>query len=186
MERGFPAGSNVVTLHAAATTSNVNTARASTEEVAVETLNRFARIMTGNYGNIFYAFNPDSVPGIVLMPRGIAQGLSTLGWSKEKVKTYLWENSKVPWTVINGDSVNFELGKDNIKPYAKHGEAWPLAANPRNLMIVVAGGEQSGHGYWMRYGPGPIMPTSAEIKLPRNWGELLKKAEEDFGPPPFG
>jgi hypothetical protein len=51
-------------------------------------------------------------------------------------------------------------------------------------MIVVAGGEQSGHAYWMRYGPGPITPTSAEINLPANWSELLKRAEEDLGPVP--
>ena len=182
MERGFPAGSNIVTLHAAATTSNVNTTRASTEKVAIETLNRFARIMSGNYGNIFGDFNPDSVPGVVLMPRGIAQGLSSLGWTKEKVKTFLWENSKVPWEVIKEDSVIFATGEENLKAYK--GKAWPLAAAPENIMIVVAGGEQSGHGYWMRYGPGPITPTSAEIKLPVNWGALLKKAEEDFGPSP--
>ena len=59
-----------------------------------------------------------------------------------------------------------------------------MAADPKNIMIVVAGGEQSGHGYWMRYGFGPITPTSAEIQLPANWGELLKKAEEDLDPLP--
>ena len=182
MERGFPAGSNIVTLHAVATTSNVNTARASTEKVAVETLNRFARIMAGNYGNIFGEFNPKSVLGIALMPRGIARGLSSLGWSKEKVKAFLWENSKVPWEVIKEDSVIFATGEENLKAYK--GKAWPLAAGPENIMIVVAGGEQSGHGYWMRYGPGPIAPTSEEIRLPANWGELLKKAEEDLGPSP--
>ena len=111
-ERGFPAGSNVVTLHAVATTSNVNTAQASTEEVAVETLNRFARVMGGNYGNIFGDFNANSVPGIVLIPRGIAQGLSSLGWSKDRVKAFLWENSKVPWAVIKADSIIFKTGEE--------------------------------------------------------------------------
>ena len=138
--------------------------------------------MSGNYGNIFGDFNPKSVPGVVLIPRGIAQGLSSLGWSKERVKTFLWENSKVPWEVIKEDSVIFATGEENLKAYK--GKAWPLAAAPENIMIVVAGGEQSGHGYWMRYGSGPITPTSAEIKLPVNWGALLKKAEEDLGPFP--
>jgi hypothetical protein len=183
VERGFAVGSNVVTIHSAATTSNVNTTRASTEKVAVETLNRFARIMAGNYGNIFGDFNPESVPGVVLIPRGIAQGLASLGWSKERVKAYLWENSKVPYEVIKSDSVIFATGEEILKSYVKKGEAWPLAAKTKNIMIVVAGGEQSGHGYWMRYGPGPIMPTSEEIQLPTKWEELLKKAEDDLGPP---
>ncbi len=59
-----------------------------------------------------------------------------------------------------------------------------MAADPKNIMVVVAGGEQSSHGYWMRYGLGLNMPTSEEIKLPSNWGDLLKKAEDDFGPLP--
>ena len=183
-ERGFPAGSNVVTLHAVATTSNINLAQASTTEVAIETLDRFARAMAGNYGNVFQHFGPNSMPGIVLMPRGIARGLSALGWSKEKVKTLLWERSKVPWSVIKADSLTYESAKSFLKSYVKEGEGWPLAAEPKNIMIVVAGGEQSGHGYWMRMGVGPTSPTSAEIKLPTNWGELLKKAEQDFGPTP--
>ena len=135
-------------------------------------------------GNVFGGFNPNSVPGVVLIPRGIAQGLASLGWSKERLKTFLWENSKVPWAVIKADTLNFEDGEDNMKPYVKEGEAWPLAANPKNIMIVVAGGEQSGHAYWMRRGSGPITPTSAEIEIPANWGELLKQAEEDLGLPP--
>lgn len=52
-------------------------------------------------------------------------------------------------------------------------------------MIVVAGGDQSGHGYWMQAGySGDFKPASKEIKLPANWDDLLKQAEEDLGPPP--
>jgi len=185
VERGFAAGSNVVTVHSAATTSNVNTARSSTEKVAIETLNRLARIMAGNYGNIFGDFNANSSPGVALMPRGIAEGLAALGWTKEKVKAYLWEHSKVPYEVISADSVIFATGEETFKSIVKVGDPWPLAADPRNIIIVVAGGEQSGHCYWMRYGPGPKNPTSAEIQLPRNWAALLHKAEEDFGPVPI-
>ena len=84
--------------------------------------------------------------------------------------------------MIKEDSVVFATGEEKLKAYK--GKAWPLTADPKNIMIVVAGGEQSGHAYWMRYGPGLITPTSAEIKLPANWGELLKNAEEDLGPVP--
>jgi hypothetical protein len=180
VERGFSSVDNIVTLYSAATTSNVNAARSSTEKVLLETLNRFARIMAGNYGNIFGDFNDKSAPGIVLMPRGIVQGLASLGWSKERVKAYLWENSKVPYEVIKSDSVVFATGQEILKSYVKEGEAWPLASEPKNIMIVVAGGEQSGHGYWLRYGPGPKTPISAEIQLPKNWATLLKEAEEDL------
>ncbi len=187
IERGFPEGSNVVTLHGVAAYSNITGAEASTSEGAVVTLNRFAGVMQGNFGNIFSGFNPESVPGVALIARDTAQDLSSFGWSKEKVQAYLWENSKVPWAVIEKEYKffrRFEHPEALWKPYLKEGKAWPLAADPKNILVVVAGGEQSGHGYWMRYGLGPNMPTSEEIKLPINWGDLLKKAEEDFGPLP--
>lgn len=183
-ERGFPAGSNVVTVHAVATTTNVTSTQASTEEVAVQALNKLARIMGSDYGNMFTNYGPDSVPGIALMPRAIAHGLSAIGWSKEKVKTYLWENSRVPWSVVKADSLLYRRAEETMKSYAAPGEAWPIAASPKNIMIVVAGGEQSGHCYWMRVGCCPIAPASREIRLPANWEALLRRAEEDLGPPP--
>jgi hypothetical protein len=181
VEMGFPSGGNIVTIYSAATTSNVNAARSSTEKVAVETLNRLARIMAGNYGNIFGDFNNNSVPGIVLMPRGIAQGFAALGWSKDSIKAYLWENSKIPYEVIKSDSVVFATGQEILRSYAREGAAWPLASEPKNIMIVIAGGEQAGHCYWLRYGPGPKNPVSAEIQLPTNWAKLMKNAEGDLG-----
>jgi len=35
---------------------------------------------------------------------------------------------------------------------------------------------------WLQVGCCPEQITSAGIKLPANWDELLKKAEEDLGP----
>jgi hypothetical protein len=42
------------------------------------------------------------------------------------------------------------------------------------MMIVVAGGEQSGHGYWMQIGTS-FKPSCKEIKLPPNWDDLVKE-----------
>lgn len=68
-----------------------------------------------------------------------------------------------------------------MKQYVPEGEPWPIAIKPDNLMIVVAGGKQSGHGYWMRMGCCPTQPISTEIELPNNWESLIKKAEDDLG-----
>jgi len=51
-------------------------------------------------------------------------------------------------------------------------------------MLVISGGEQSGHTYWIQGGNGPIAGTDAEIKLPARWNDLLKRAEADIGPAP--
>jgi hypothetical protein len=52
-------------------------------------------------------------------------------------------------------------------------------------MVIVAGGEQSQHGYWMQMGVSGL-PTTAEIKLPaqEKWQELMQHAEKDLGPLP--
>jgi len=41
-------------------------------------------------------FSPTGAPVISLIPRGAAQGLSDLDWTKQKVKTFFGELSKVP------------------------------------------------------------------------------------------
>ena len=58
----------------------------------------------------------------------------------------------------------------------------PIAVAPRNIMVVVAGGEQSGHCYWLRGHGGTYGPCTKEIALPSNWDELLGNSEKDLGP----
>jgi hypothetical protein len=48
----------------------------------------------------------------------------------------------------------------------------------------LAGGDQSGHGYWMQVGHSNYINVSKEIKLLKNWRALLKQAETDLGPIP--
>lgn len=184
VERGFSRGANVITIHAVATSTNISCIHASNEQTVMETLHYFARIMGSDYGNIFLNYFENNAPGILIMPRGIAKGMADAGWTKQKVKEFLWENSKFPWSVMRSDSDVFHRAKDMMKQYVPPGEPWPIAVKPENLMIVVAGGKQSGHGYWMRMGCCPTQPVSMAIALPNNWESLIKKAEEDLGPAP--
>ena len=175
VERGFSKGSNVITIHAVATATNITSIHASNKETVLETLHYFARIMGSDYGNIFLNYYENSAPGILIMPRGIAQGMVDAGWTKKTIKEFLWQNSKFPWSVVTSDSDVFRRAKDTMKQYVPPGEPWPIAVKPDNLMIVVAGGKQSGHGYWMRMGCCPTQPISVEIELPKNWETLIKR-----------
>ncbi len=62
----------------------------------------------------------------------------------------------------------------------------PITREPKNIMIAVAGGLQSGHAYYMHVGCCPNGPSSATINLPAkaNWDALLVEAEGDLGPVP--
>ena len=184
VERGFAPGSNVITLHAIASAVNISSIHASNEQTANETLHYFARIMGSDYANILLNYYENSAPGILLMPRGIAQGIIDAGYTKETIKQFLWEHSKFPWEVVTSDSDVFRRAKGTLLQYVDEGEPWPISIKPEQLMIVVCGGKQSGHGFWMRMGCCPMQPISMEIELPSNWDELIAKSIEDMGPLP--
>jgi hypothetical protein len=184
VERGFTKDSNAITIHAVATSTNITVIHASNEETALETLHHCARIMGSDYGNIFLNYYENSAPGILILPRGIVQGMVDAGWTKKTIKEFLWENSKFPYSVVKSDSELFRRSTGTLQQYVPDGEPWPIAIRPENLIIAVAGGKQSGHGYWMRMGCCPIQPISVEIELPKNWDALINAAEEDLGPIP--
>jgi hypothetical protein len=107
-----------------------------------------------------------------------AKELAKIGWNKEKVKAFLWENSKIPWSEI------LKVGRTRFaKEEVGISEGQPLTLS--QPIVVVAGGDQSGHGYWMQVGK-KSMVVSREIKLPgkAKWDELLRQAEQNLGPIP--
>ena len=180
VEQGFPPGSNVVTVYAVSSTTNIPGGEVGDETSALATLNRAAGaigIPNGNYWD--HPYNPDGAAGILLMARGAAQGLSNEGWSKEKVKGYLWEHSKVPASKIGPYFPAWWMPREEIMQ-----DPMPVSMTPSGIKIIVAGGDQSGHMMWLQSGCCPEKMISTEIKLPKNWDELLKKAETDIGPPP--
>ena len=188
VERGFARGSNVVTVGIVISTINLSGGgTASTEEEASKNLYKSACHM--RVPNSVYFLNsgsrwPDRVPGYMVIPCKGAQGLSKLGWSKVKVKAFLWEHSKVPWADIKNARSQKEIAEhiNACDGLLKENEPWPITSKPENIIIIVAGGEQSGHLYWMQGYYQPPRPISVEIGLPKDWGKLLEKAEEQLGP----
>lgn len=181
---GYPRGSNTVAVHPVAGTSNVNATSVDTLETAMTTLHTFASIMRVPNRNYWgWAVRFTGAPGIMIMARGTARGLARLGWSREKVQAFLWENSHVPWPVLSKvfPSDQLRILIEATKPYLSPDKAWPITAEPKNFMIAIAGGQQSGHGYWMPIGTS-YKPVCKHMKLPPNWEELIKAAEKDLGP----
>ena len=62
-------------------------------------------------------------------------------------------------------------------------DPFPITSKAKNIMIVIAGGQHPTHAYWMQAAQGP-KTVSVKVKLPANWQQLLKEAEEELGPPP--
>jgi hypothetical protein len=172
-DRGFAKGSNVVTLTPVGGAVNVNNtvtdsddAKEAQHQFLLRTANAMLDRQHGTYGN--------DLAGLVLIPKGFAQALETVGFSKTDVKTILWENSQMSCAVLTA------IGH---KGECTNGGPTPVVEKPEQMMVVVAGGTQSGHAYWMNPGMGKKV-VSKEITLPANWDQLIAQAEEDLGPLP--
>jgi hypothetical protein len=185
-ERGFKKGENALFVTNVSSMENIlQGGDAKTPEALAEQyLSRLASYMAAPLANTFNyerARKADYPAGIIFIGRGTAAALADVGYTKEKVKQFLWEKSKVPWqTLVNtGNSTN-AVKFAGIKA----GEAGPITVTPSQITLVVAGGAQSGHSYWMQ--PGSLLygQTSKGIKLPKNWDSLIKQAETDLGPAP--
>jgi hypothetical protein len=180
---GYPRGTNTVGMFGANSSINVGGGGAAlTEEKALSCLHRFAGFMGAPNSNYYSGSDfEDGCPCIVFFARGTAKAMSeVLGFSKEDTKRWLWENGKIPYDTAVACGFGGRYESFGIP----EGEGLPLVRKPERIMVVVAGGAQSGHSYFMATGFGPEGATSAEIKLPANWDALLKQAEEDLGPLP--
>jgi hypothetical protein len=184
VERGIAPGANAVTLHAVATASNITVIHASNKETVLETLHHCARIMGSDYGNIFLNYYENSAPGVLILPRGIVRGMVAAGWTKQTVKRFLWEHSQFPLSVVSADAEHWRRTREIMAAHVPDGDPWPITVRPENLMIAVAGGAHSGHGYWMRMGCCPTQPITVPIRLPSEWDCLLAEAESDLGTMP--
>jgi hypothetical protein len=182
VEQGFSKGRNVVTVVPVSGAANVQFTIADAKNIAdlqLQYLHRMAAVMSSPGGQIAgLDQKPGCISGIVLLGRGQVKEMAKQGWSKEKIRAFLWENSKIPWSVLV-KAGKTQPAKDKPDILIPEGKDLPLA----KPMIVVAGGDQSGHGYWMQVGKMSVV-KSKEIKLPAKWSDLLKAAEADLGPIP--
>ena len=183
VERGFPRGANTVTVHCIGIAGTIIPCFTGTEEEVLETMDSWATFLSRPVFSYWSStFTPNGAAAIIFFGRDAAQRLSNLGWSKERIKTFLWENSKVPESKLLRRWIDRGVSEGKVpEEYAKF--PIPISRSPSNILIVVTGGKQSGHAYWMA----PCMSgdvMSREISVPANWKELLKRAEVDLGPNP--
>lgn len=186
-QRGYAKGTNLVTVTPVSSATNINLTSVDAKDAegaANQYMYRIAGTMRAPGGQLFRPDfkNPNMATGVVLLGRTWAKALVDQGYTKLKIQTKLWQDSSIPWEEL------VKMGNANrAKSVAgiKEGESAPMWAKPEQLLLVVAGGDQSGHAYWMAPGgTSGYTTTDSQIKLPKNWDELLKQAEKDLGPAP--
>ena len=180
---GFAPGTNSVSFFWANGATNIlrrGAQKETLEQDVVEGLHRTAEYLA--VPNYHYLFGYDKgTPGAILLTRVVADYLASTGWTKQKIRQFLWDNTKIPQDVLRRsggiswiEGAPTQLGRDSV-----HKDPWPISSTPDNFILVVAGGAHPTHAFWMQaISPAVIGRT---INVPEGMSKLLAEADRDMG-----
>jgi hypothetical protein len=180
---GFEAGQNSVSVVFASGIANIKrraTGEITPEDEALESLHRTAGFLRAPSMHYLNGYD-DGTPGILMMTRIAAQQIAKAGWDKEKIRDFLWENSRIPNEEIIQSGCFRWIRADPSKTVrdSEDLEMWPISSRPENLIILVAGGAHPTNSYWLQ-GYCPYV-AGQEISVPDDFNRLLKESERDIG-----
>ena len=180
---GLPPGTNAVTVYVSTGASNImrrGVGKEQPDEEGLQSLHRVARYLRSPSPHYTHGW-AHGTPGSLLMSRVVAQQLAGLGWTQEKIKTFLWEHSKITAAEVR------EVGLRQWIQQAHEAETvasadmdpWPITRTPKQIILGVAGGHHPTHNFWMQaYAPAI---AGGEIELPKGWDALIAEADEELG-----
>jgi hypothetical protein len=180
---GYEPGTNSVSVMFASGVTNIRRRGAkkeTPEEDVVQGLWRMADYMRAP--NIAALMGwVDGTPGVMLVPRVVARMMAELGWTKPKLRQFLWENSRIPREQLKraGAYSWFEIDANPVTRESMNLDQWPVTQKPDNIVLVVAGGSHPTHAQWLQSsGPCVIGKT---MRLPETFDRLLAQADRDLG-----
>jgi len=181
---GMAHGANAVTVFVGTGATNIvrrGVGKETQEEEAVQSLRRVASYLRNDCVHYIQA-HAEGTPGALLLSRVVARQFADLGWSKHKIKTFLWENCKLSHAEIveSGMRQWIETALDPRTVATADDDPWPITSDPSQIILAVAGGAHPTHNLWMQ-GSAPKFAT-VTIDLPKDWGALIAAAEDDLGP----
>ncbi|MGA7327365.1 MAG: hypothetical protein WBX25_23460, partial [Rhodomicrobium sp.] len=180
---GFEQGTNSVSLLWATGVTNIRrrSVRKQTPEVdALQGMHRMAEYLSApNLGSLI-GYN-EGTPGVLMLSPVVAKAMAGLGWTKQSIRDFLWENTKIPAEALHRGGID-EWIKADRDPAVRASAAldpWPLSSRPENLVLLVAGGEHPTNSHWMEaYSPHVV---GRRIQLPEDFAELLDHADREIG-----
>ncbi len=182
---GQSPGTDSVTVYPVSSVVNIlrrGTGKETVEDEAVQSLRRIADYMDAPNVNMLDGYE-EGTPGILLLPAPVANQLAGLGWTRERIQQFLWENSRIPKAQVEASLLTWLQRRNNGLDASGLPDLWPITKKPRNIVILVAGGQHSTHALWMQAAYGPRL-ANAKIVLPDQWDDLIEEAERDLGPLP--
>src|SRR5262245_10581572 len=175
---GFARETNSISLVFANGATNIRRRGAkkeSPEEDALQGMHRMADFLrVPNVPGL--AGYESGTPGVLMLPRVVAQAMAGLGWTKRSIREFLWEHSRIPMAQLRraGAVAWIEIDPSAVVRESLARDPWPISARPDNLVLVVAGGGHPTNSYWLQgYSPSVI---GCEIRLPAAFEALLAAA----------
>jgi len=185
MERhGFDPGTNSVSLVFVNGATNIKRRSAikeTPEEDVLQGMHRIADVLRGAQLGCLVGYR-DGTPGILMISQVIAQMMAELGWTKDSIREFLWEHSKVPATQLRRSGARAWI--EIQAPESLALDPWPIASKPKNFVVIVAGGGHPTNAYWL---PGCCPHViGRRISMPESFDLLLEEAggKLDVGPKP--
>jgi len=183
VDQGFRAGDNVVTINSCTSTDSiisVGSAKAENilDQIAARIVDTQLRLL------VLFWLGPSVRPQVLFSPC-IAEAVAESGYSKAKVKQYLYEHAT--FTAARYDQMFPGLGSlcDAVtqgklpKHYCESTDpsrTVPIVCSPDDFIITVSGDPGRDNCFVCAQNGFIGYPVSKKIELPANWEELLKEA----------
>ena len=186
VDQGFKAGDNVITINSCTSTDSIFSVGAATAEGILDRL--AARIVDIQ----LYLFELDlagpSVKPQILLSPCVAEGIAKGGYSKDKMKQYLYEHATFPAQRFEqlrpggGQGALCSAVKQGKLPKQYCESTDPnrlvsIAWSPDDFMITVSGDPDRDNCLICAQNGFIGYPVSKNIELPAKWDELLKEAK---------
>jgi hypothetical protein len=180
---GYEPGTNSISFLWATGVTNIRrrSVRKQTPEVdALQGLYRMADYLRApNLGSLIgYR---EGTPGVLMLSPVVAKAMAKIGWTKQAIREFLWEKSKIPGDQLRRGGIEDWIKADR-DPFVRESvklDPWPPSATPDNLILLVAGGGHPTNSYWMEaYTPHVV---GRKIALPSSFSRLLDSADRDIG-----
>lgn len=179
---GIERGTNSVSVFVATGGSNIirrGTGKETLEVEAEDSLRRIATYMQTANPHYIRGWTDGSAGAVIISPV-VAKQLAQLGWTKKKVREFLWEHTKVDKeTVIDSGLEQWIRASTDPVAQAADIDPWPISRKPDGIMLLVAGGAHPTHNFWLQ--GNALTVGKCLVETPSRWKGLLDQADLDIG-----
>ena len=184
VDQGFKAGDNVITINSCTSTDSVFSVGAATAEEILDKL--VTRIVDAQLYLFVLTFDGPGVRPQILMSPCVAEAIAKGGYSKDKVRQYLYERATFPAKRFEQLCSQWESLCDAVeqgrlpKQYceSRHpNRLVPIVSSPDDFMITVSGDPGRDNCFICAQNGFIGYPVSKKIALPANWEQLLKEVK---------